>query len=435
MAHYGILMVEAMGHLLPVSSLANELRRRGHTVTLITCGRMAQAAEQLGLPTALLPAPARSRLRMPPRSLTFIWRRLFRRDILARWFRFPGRTRMHLEFSPAVVRELGLDVLLVDQHVFAGSSVAEHLGLPFITIAVGMHWIGEPDVPPLITGWPYAKSPWSRWRNRIGYRFWDWYVRPSLQVLNRFRREWRLPPLLDLDQTFSPLAVICQTCPEFDYPRTRLPATYHYAGSLAAGRPSDAGDFPWDRLDGRPLIYASLGTVRPNRKPAVFRRIAEACSGLGAQLVISAGKWQENERVHWLESAALPGAPLVLPFVPQLAVLEKARLVICHAGLNTVLESLTRSVPMVVLPQGADQFGTAARIEYTGVGLRARSNRVSVATLRQLVQRVLDDESFRERAGELQAALLATGGVVHAADIVERACETRRPVLRGKTSG
>jgi zeaxanthin glucosyltransferase len=432
MAHYGILMVEAMGHLLPVSSLANELRRRGHTVTLVTSGRIAPAAQQLGLPISLLPTPARSRLRKPPWPWAMACRRLFRRDILARWFRFPGRTRMHLEFSPAAVRELGVDILLVDQHVFAGSSVAEHLGLPFVTIGVAMHWIGEPDVPPPITGWPYAKSPWSRWRNRVGYGFWDWYVRPSMEILNRFRKEWRLPPLSDIDQTFSPLAVICQTCPEFDYPRNRLPATFHYAGSLAADRPGDAGDFPWDRLDGRPLIYASLGTLRPNRKPAVFRRMAEACSGLDAQLVISAGKWLENERIHWLESDSLPGAPLVLPFVPQLALLEKACLVIGHAGLNTVLESLTRGVPMVVMPQAADQFGTAGRIEHTGVGLRSRQG--SVASLRQMIQRVLGEESFRQRAGELQAAMLATGGVRHAADIAEQACETRRPVLRSKTS-
>jgi UDP:flavonoid glycosyltransferase YjiC (YdhE family) len=37
----------------------------------------------------------------------------------------------------------------------------------------------------------------------------------------------------------------------------------------------DAIPFPWDRLDGRPLIYASLGTLQ-NGRPELFAEIARA---------------------------------------------------------------------------------------------------------------------------------------------------------------
>ncbi len=46
--------------------------------------------------------------------------------------------------------------------------------------------------------------------------------------------------------------------------------------------------FPWHRLDGRPLIYASLGTARSIQRTA-FSLIAEACSELNLQLIISLG--------------------------------------------------------------------------------------------------------------------------------------------------
>jgi zeaxanthin glucosyltransferase len=342
---------------------------------------------------------------------------------------------MQPKYAPTVLRELEVDALLVDQHVLGGSTVAEHLGLPYVTVCCAMYWIGEPEVPPHTTGWVYGRGRWARWRNRVGYGTWNWFMQPTMRAIADYRRAWRLPPLLHTDQTLSPFAVVCQTCPELDYPRICLPDTFHYAGSLAAGRPRDTSGFPWDRLDGRPLIYASLGTVGRNHKPALFRCIAEACSDLAAQLVISAGKWRERKRPGWLESHALPGEPLVQPFVPQLALLDRARLIITHAGQNTVTEALTRGVPMVALPQGADQFALAARIEHAGAGLRFRSGKVSAAALRQMVERVLGEESFQQRARELQAAMLATGGVRHAADIAEQVCETRRPVLRGEARG
>jgi len=45
----------------------------------------------------------------------------------------------------------------------------------------------------------------------------------------------------------------------------------------------------------------------------------------------------------------LPGSPLVV-YAPQLELLAKARLTITHAGLNTVLDSLSNGVPLVAIP-------------------------------------------------------------------------------------
>ena len=47
-------------------------------------------------------------------------------------------------------------------------------------------------------------------------------------------------------------------------------------------------EFPWQKLDGRPLIYASMGTLQNRQKP-IFETIAAACAGLDAQLRLSLG--------------------------------------------------------------------------------------------------------------------------------------------------
>ena len=94
---------------------------------------------------------------------------------------------------------------------------------------------------------------------------------------------------------------------------------------------------------------------------------------------------------------------------------------ISHGGLNTVLESLSHGVPMVVLPVTNDQPGVGARVEAAGVGRSISSSRLTVARLREAVRDVLADPAYRWRAEDLRGAIAAADGLNRAADIVEAA--------------
>jgi zeaxanthin glucosyltransferase len=138
------------------------------------------------------------------------------------------------------------------------------------------------------------------------------------------------------------------------------------------------------------------------------------------QLVLSLGGGLEPERL-----GGLPGGPIVVGYAPQLEILSRTALVITHAGLNTVLESLSAGVPMVALPQGNDQPGVASRIAASGAGLVLTSRRLNVARLREAVRRVLIDGKFRTAAKVLQASIRELDGLERAADIVEEALGIR----------
>ena len=69
-------------------------------------------------------------------------------------------------------------------------------------------------------------------------------------------------------------------------------------------------------------------------------KIVIACADLDAQLVLSTGKWEDETGFDPRRLTDLPGNALVMEFVPQLAMLEKADLLITHAGQNTVVEAL-----------------------------------------------------------------------------------------------
>jgi MGT family glycosyltransferase len=143
--------------------------------------------------------------------------------------------------------------------------------------------------------------------------------------------------------------------------------------------------------------------------------MAKACAGLDAQLLISLGGGLDPARL-----GKLAGNPLVVSFAPQLEILKRAALVITHAGLNTVLESLCEGVPLVAVPLANDQPGVAARVKARGACVVVPRHRLNVARLRKAVLLVLQDDRYREAARVLQRTIQPMDGPGRAADLIEQ---------------
>ena len=114
----------------------------------------------------------------------------------------------------------------------------------------------------------------------------------------------------------------------------------------------------------------------------------------------------------------LPENVSLLEYVPQLELLPFADVFVTHGGWNSVNEALFHDVPMVVCPQGKDQFLNARVIDELGAG-RALAD-LSSDKLRAAVDAVRMDRRFRQRASELGATLRAAGGAARAADEIIR---------------
>lgn len=143
-------------------------------------------------------------------------------------------------------------MLLVDQVSPAGGTVAERLGLPFVTIANALPINREPAVPPYPTPWLPGRAPWSRW-----------LTEPVWRDLQAQRQCWGLRPQRRKEEAHSPLLQLAQLPWAFDFPRKRLAPQFHDVGPLAdpSGREPllrDAVPFPWERLDCRTAARSSL---------------------------------------------------------------------------------------------------------------------------------------------------------------------------------
>jgi MGT family glycosyltransferase len=274
-----------------------------------------------------------------------------------------------------------------------------------------------------MTNWPYSPAWWAKLRNKLGYKLLDWTTRPITELIDNYRREKNLPAYSNPNQRYSQLAQISQQPAELEFPRQDLPDCFHFTGPYHSPIGREVTDFPFDRLTGQPLIYASMGTLQ-NRLLPVFQNIAAACEDLDAQLVISLGGSANPEVLQ-----GIAGNPLVVRYAPQLQLLERAGLTITHAGLNTTLECLTNGVPMVAIPIANDQPGVASRIVWSGCGEAVPVKKVNADNLRIAIKKVLTEDSYRKNALRLQAAIQKAGGTKRAIDIVEQAISTGKPVL------
>ena len=173
-------------------------------------------------------------------------------------------------------------------------------------------------------------------------------------------------------------------------------------------------DFPWERLTGKPLIYASMGTVL-NGNLDLFQTIVTALTKHDdVQLVLSVGGQIDPQRI-----VSAPKNAIIVQRAPQLELLKLASVCITHAGLNTVLESLAQGVPQVAIPVTFDQPGVAARIAHRQTGVVTSLDKLTPDHLLELLDEVLINSTYRANAQKLQRKIVEANGLAVAADVVE----------------
>jgi len=417
MARLGAFCFPGTGHINPMTALARALQKRGHEVVIYGIADCEERVRAAGVEFYLI-----GEADYPLGNLRKLDERLGELKGLAT-FRFTvervkNTARMILRDGPGAVRNSGVEALLVDE-ADMGGNVAEYMGLPFVSIAMFPPLVQDDRIPPFCFGWPAGQDRLSRLRNELGFRLLSRVAAPIFKVVNDQRRAWGLKPLKRSTDALSTIAQIAQLPEALEFPVPDRPAVLHYTGPFVNAQQRPKIDFPWDRLDRRPLIYASLGTMQ-NGSESIFKTIAESCAGLNAQLVISLGGGLDPSRL-----GTLAGDPVVVRYAPQLEILKRAAVVITYAGLNTVLESLAEGVPLVALPLGNDQPGVAARVAARGAGVVIPQQKLTARKLRAAVRQVLEHESYRDAAQTLQSAIAGTDGPNRAADVIEEALGIR----------
>ncbi len=413
MSHFGVLSYKGTGHLNPLITLSRELVARGHRVTFFHDAEMEARIRPHGLEFVAIAASRKDsgeqlkKDRPKPSSATPLLRYRIRRTI--------GDMERFLHQAPQALTRAGVDALIIDELALAGPTIAEKLHLPYFVISTSVPhnfgWSAPRGIAP-------PMSIFTRVQNAVLEISVLRMRGPVRRRLDQFRRQAGLGPIRHIKRTFPELAHITQLPRCMDFPRSDLPHTFHYTGPFVDEAARLPIEFPWDRLDGRPIIYASLGTTL-KADSAIFHLIAEACDGLGVQLVISLGGRRDLENFR-----DLPGHPVIVKDAPQLELLKKAEIVITHAGPNTVFETLLQGKPMIAIPKTLDQPAIAARLVWLGAGIVLRTGKPSAVKIRSALLTLLADQSYRNVARGLQANIRSARGLERAACLIEQALAT-----------
>jgi UDP:flavonoid glycosyltransferase YjiC (YdhE family) len=109
----------------------------------------------------------------------------------------------------------------------------------------------------------------------------------------------------------------------------------------------------------------------------------------------------------------------VEPFVVQAELLPHCATVICHGGSGTVLAALAHAVPVVCIPQGADQFANAANVARVGAGVALDVADADGSMLGGAIGHVLGAPGPREAAAALAREIHGMPGVADVASSIE----------------
>jgi zeaxanthin glucosyltransferase len=413
----GFLSMPLTGHLHPMTALGRKMQARGHELIFFGLPDAARIVHSAGLdfvPFGEEEYPVGTTPAMYAHLAT-----LKGEDVVRYSFQemHPQRARITLDQLPEKLVHRGVEALVLDTIHFFAELVPMSMGIPYAHIWNVLHIDSSGATPPCLFGWDYEDTPVARARNMEAVKKMNSVFQPIQQVA----RSWAENHGLQIDwdtpnATISKLAVITQTPKEFDFPDVPQAPAFHYAGPFHDDYGRERVAFPWERLTGEPLIYASMGTL-VNGLTNVFRIILKAAAAIpGRQLVLSIGS-----NIQMDEIGPVPASAIVVSKAPQLELLKRAELCITHAGINTTLESLALGVPMVAIPVGFDQPGIAARIVYHGVGESVPVASMKKEDLFGAIQEVLGSPNYRDTARRFQRTIAKTHGLDRAADVLERA--------------
>lgn len=420
MASILIASVPIHGHVTPLLAIARHLVDRGDDVRFLTGTRFADAVRTTGARHLALTGDADYDDRVDHDA------------------RLPGREKLHglkavafdiehmfLRPVPAQVdallaahTEQPADALLADP-TFVGAAFL--LGYPraqrpaVVDCSMLPLSLASRDVAPFGLGLAPA-----RWGNRIRNAALDLVTRTALSRITALsdeiyrRMHGTDMPFSVMDWARHAEAIVQFTVPSFEYPRSDIPSTVHFAGPLSAHGSQAVLPTWWGDLDsGRPVVHVTQGTIANKDYTQLIAPTAGALADDDVLVVVSTG----GRPLETLPP--LPPNVRAAEYLPYDELLPRTDVFVTNGGYGGVQYALRHGVPIVVIGGKEDKPEVGARVAWSGVGVQIRRDRPTVPELRRAARRVLEDPSFRGSARRIAAEMAASGGYRVLTDVID----------------
>lgn len=412
--------VPVHGHVTPLLSVAQGFVERGDDVRFLTGSRFADRVRSTGARFVPLPDeadyddrthlddfPERARL-SGARAIAFDVDQLFARPAKAQY-----------EAIMAANAAQPIDAVFADP-VFAG--VAFSLSLPrgerpaVVMCGVLPLGIGSRDTAPFGMGLLPARI-FNRHRNAVLAALGRRIMRDATRTADDLHRQvhgTNLPfPVMDWSRHAD--AIVQFTVPQFEYPLSDAPPNLHFAGPLpTASTPSALPDW-WSDLDGtRPVVHVTQGTVANTDYSQTITPTLRALADEDVLVVVATG----GRPLDTLPP--LPANARAAAYLPYDELLPRTSVYVTNGGYGGVQCALRHGVPIVATGGKEDKPEVGARVAWSGVGRRLRTEHPSPRALRRAILAVLDDPRYQAASRRMASAMAAAPGFAKLADIADR---------------
>jgi UDP:flavonoid glycosyltransferase YjiC (YdhE family) len=315
------------------------------------------------------------------------------------------------------------DVVVSDILTLAPALAAELEGVPWATLIPHVDPRAGVGFPPYSIG---ARLP----RTGLGRRWWSLFdplIGRGLELgraeLNETRARLGLPPLGHVHGGISRDLSLVATFPQLEYPHEgegdgegqggdgAAPAGRHVVGPLQWEPPFGDVDLP-DGDPSWPLVLIAPSTAQ-DREGHMLRAALEGLADLPVRVLATTNRRGDTSGFD------VPANARLVDWVSYSRTMPHCDVVVCHAGHGTLMRALTSGCVTVACPAAGDMNENAARLAWSGAGVRLPRRLVTPRALRLAVQRALAEPALRARTRELAAWAAARDPADRAAELVE----------------
>src|ERR1700742_2737450 len=420
MATIIVASIPAHGHVTPMLAVAESFVRRGDDVWVVTGSRYADKAAATGASFVPLPAeadfddqhllasfPERDQLK-GIKAIAFDIEKDFARPCWAQY----------QTLKAALARQTA-DVVLGDTAFLGAALMLEHQrsSRPAVLMCSVIPLANESrDTAPFGLGLPPARL-FNRQRNAVLAALNRRIVgRANQSVSDQYREvHGKAMPGTMFDWGRRADALVQFGVPSFEYPRSDAPGNLHYIGPMLAACSSAPLPDWWDDLDGtKPVVHVTQGTVANVDYEQAIAPTLRALADEDVLVVVATG----GRPLDTLP--ALPANARAATYLPYDELLPRTAVFVTNGGYGGVQCALRYGVPIVATGGKEDKPEVGARVAWSGVGRRIRSERPTARALRRRIRAVLSQPSYRQASCRIAAEMAGAPGFAGLADIVDR---------------
>lgn len=388
MAKFVFVVPPLTGHINPTLSMGTALLEKGHRVAWITLDQSLGAKLPAGGELLVIRYDQNDQQKKDSEKYLDIITKKIVYGIDSIKFLYEEvlipLNRHSYEGIASLLDQYQPDLVITDHQMFAGAIAATNKNYPYVTSVTAPAAIKVMDELPKVHEW-------------------------EVNQIVALQKEFGINEVGSI--ACSTLATLVFTSKAF-FGEMELPEYYQFIGPVFNRRKTNV-PFNWEAFyaNNQPKILVSIGTTFDHEhKKNFFAKVTEAFANENLHVVVVSDpdlfeSWPDNFTVQ--------------REVPQLDLLPHLDAVVCHGGHNTVCETLMHGLPMVVIPIAYDQSHVAGRVFRVGAGERLNFNRFKASHLKEAVNKVMQNSSYKMAAEEIKQSFTDAGGTASAAGVLE----------------